>query len=79
MKARFWTEMGLGALSSVLAVATLVWPEWIELVFGFAPDGGSGQAEWLITALCVIAALVSFAIARLEWRHGKAASVTSGG
>ena len=79
MKARFWTEVALGGTSLVLAVASLIRPDWIELVFGVEPDGGSGEAEWLITVLFLFAAIVSFALARVEWRRARAAETASGG
>jgi hypothetical protein len=56
---RFRLEVGLAALSALLFVATVAWPEWIELIFGVDPDHGDGSLEWLIlgvTALCAIGA-----------------------
>jgi hypothetical protein len=79
MRVRFWSEVGLGGLSVALAVVTLVWPDWIELVFGIDPDEGSGTAEWLITGVCTVAAIISFALARIEWRRAQAVGATSGG
>jgi hypothetical protein len=61
-------EIGLAALSVLLFVATVVWPEWIEMISGSDPDHGDGSLEWLImgvTALCAIGAALS---ARAEWR-----------
>ena len=45
-----------------LSVLTLVWPEWIEGVFGVDPDGGSGAVE---AAIVVVLALV----AGMLWLH----------
>jgi hypothetical protein len=77
MKARFWCQIGLGALSGVLAIVSLVWPQWIELIFGIDPDGGSGEAEWLITTLCALAAIISFTRAGIDWRRAVAADTMS--
>ena len=68
VRKRFWLEFGLCVLSSVLLVLTLVWRDWIELVFGFDPDHGSGALEWIITVVTA-AGVVCFAVlARVEWR-----------
>jgi hypothetical protein len=62
--------------SGLLAVVTAIWPDWIERVFGIAPDQGSGALEWLIVAV-VISISVGFALAaRLEWRRAPRADAT---
>ena len=33
-------------LSVLLFFATLLWPEWIEIVFGVDPDFGNGQRHY---------------------------------
>ncbi len=53
---------------ALLAVVTLVWHDWIELVFGVDPDHGSGAVEWLIVALAAAVALAFGVMARAEWR-----------
>lgn len=61
-------DICLAAASVLLFVATLVWPEWIEMTFGVDPDHGDGSLEWLIlgvTALCAIGASLR---ARAGWR-----------
>jgi hypothetical protein len=50
----------------VLLGLTLVWPRWIELVFGVDPDGGSGALEWLIV---LVSSTVLLAASTLAWRH----------
>ena len=35
-------------MGAALSVLTLVWPEWIEEIFGVEPDGGNGSLEWII-------------------------------
>jgi hypothetical protein len=66
---RLRLEIGLAAVSVLLFVATVAWPEWIEMIFGVDPDHGDGSLEWLImgvTALCAIGALLR---ARADWRR----------
>lgn len=43
-------ETALSVVTGTLAVATVFWRDWIEVVFGLDPDGGSGSVEWLIIA-----------------------------
>jgi len=69
MRARFWIEIVLGAVGAVLAVASFIEPQWIEVLFEASPDEGSGEAEWLLSAAFLLAALVSFALAGIEWRR----------
>jgi hypothetical protein len=71
VRRRFWIESLLAGLSAILSVVTLVWHDWIEIVFGVDPDHGSGALEWLIVALAAGTAVAFAAIARAEWRaHG---------
>ena len=66
---RFWVELVMGTVSLIMLAVTSLWPQWIETVFGFAPDAESGETEWDLTAgLCIFAA-VMFVAARLEWRR----------
>jgi hypothetical protein len=69
MRMRFWIEVGLGVMSALLLLLTLVTREWIELLFGVDPDGGSGALEWLIVACLVFLTLVFGALARREHRR----------
>lgn len=53
------------AISAVLAVAVLVWPQWIEGLLGWAPDEWTGATEALLAvaflAVAVIADLLALA------------------
>jgi hypothetical protein len=73
VRKRFWIETGLAAASAVFAVLTLVWKEWIELIFRIDPDHGSGAAEWGIAFTALALAIVFAIVARIEWRHLQAA------
>jgi hypothetical protein len=66
---RLRLEVGLAILSVLLFFATLLWPEWIEIVFGVDPDFGNGSLEWLIMELTAISAVVAIFLARANWRR----------
>ena len=72
LRGRFWAEAGMAALSLGLLLLTLVWDEWIELLFGVNPDGGSGELEWLVAGVTVIVTIAFLALARIEWRRAAA-------
>jgi hypothetical protein len=75
-RGRFWVEAGASLASGLLALVTLIWPDWIERVFGIEPDQGSGALEWLIVGV-VFATSVGLAVAaRLEWRRTSAAETS---
>lgn len=69
LRARFWLESLLAAVSAVLAVFTAVWPTWIEGLFEVEPDAGSGALEWAIVAAFACAAVVLAVLARIEFRR----------
>jgi hypothetical protein len=69
LRRRFWLEVAVAGVSAVALLATLLWREWIELVFHVDPDGGSGALEWLIVAVAALAAVACAALAPLEWRR----------
>ena len=66
---RLLLEVGLAILSVLLFVATPLWPEWIEIVFGVDPDYGNGSIEWLIMELTAISAVGAIFLARADWRR----------
>ena len=66
LRRRFWPEAALAVTSAVLALVTMVWKDWIEIVFGVDPDGGSGALEWAIVAGLLLLAVASGALARAE-------------
>ena len=70
-KRRFWLETGLGVLGSVGAVVTVIWRDWIELLFGADPDAGSGALEWTIVGVSALVALSSFLLATSEWQRNR--------
>jgi hypothetical protein len=60
------------AAGLVMLFVTLVWRDWIELVFGADPDGGSGSLEWALVAAAIAVAVTAAILARLEWLRLKA-------
>ncbi|MEU6665187.1 ABC transporter permease [Streptomyces sp. NPDC046727] len=68
-RTRFWAEVGLGTLSGLLFLITLIWPQWIELAFDVDPDAGSGAVEWLIVAITALVTALCALGARVEWRR----------
>jgi hypothetical protein len=74
LRRRFWIEVAVAAASALALLATLLWREWIELVFHVDPDGGSGALEWLIVAVTATAALGCASLAPVEWRRAAPAA-----
>ena len=69
IRIRFWVQLVLAVTFTVLFIATLFDPTWIEQVFDADPDGGNGSDEWLIVVVFGVAALSMFAFAGREWRR----------
>ena len=79
IRRRFWAALGGAGASSALAISTLISRQWIEFGFGVDPDGGSGGLEWAIVVVTVVAAVVCFWSARVEWRRARLSEVTHHG
>jgi hypothetical protein len=71
LRHRFWVEILLGSVTGVLAIVTLLWHEWIEIIFGVDPDKGNGSAEWAVVALLMIVTVSLAFAARLEWHRAR--------
>jgi hypothetical protein len=65
---RMRIEVVLAIVFALLAVSTIVDPQWIEHLLGFDPDSGSGDAEWLVTAAFGMASLVASVLAGHDLR-----------
>ena len=65
---RFRLEAGLAVLGAAAALATALWPDWIELIFHWSPDHGSGRSEWLVVLVSAVTATASSTLATREWR-----------
>lgn len=79
-KTRLVLETALAVVFAAIFVATVFWPDWIELVFGADPDEGSGELEWAIVAISGLLAVASIIVARMEWRrqHRANGAITGG-
>jgi hypothetical protein len=65
-RGRYYAELLIGAAGLGLFFLTLVTREWIELVTGWDPDGGSGSLELAIALGLLAASATGFTLARLE-------------
>ena len=72
----FWAETGLAAISGILALISLVLPDWIEFVSGWDPDQHDGSVEVLIIVGLFVTALAMAAAAAIEWRRNSAEEST---
>jgi hypothetical protein len=70
---RFWIELATGVTSAVLAVLTVLVPDWIELS-GWDPDNHSGAAEWGLVGCLAVVSVASVLAASAELRHTAARS-----
>jgi hypothetical protein len=71
-KTRLALDTALAVIFTANYVATLFWPDWIELVFGADPDQGNGQFEWATVAVSGVLAFASIIVARIRWsRQGR--------
>jgi hypothetical protein len=73
---RLRVETILAAMFAMLAVVTMIWPNWIEIL-GFDPDHGDGSAEWAIVMLFGVVAAVSALLARHDLRRLRDAGSSS--
>jgi hypothetical protein len=58
-------------------VLTLVWKDWIEIVFRVDPDQHSGSLEWLIVLIPAATSLVLAMAGRKEWRQSRVEALGS--
>jgi hypothetical protein len=77
LSGRFWVELGLGLASTLFAVLTLAWKDWVEIVFKVDPDHHSGSLEWTIVAVAVAVTVIALAAARVEWRKAATAATVA--
>jgi hypothetical protein len=63
----FWIELALAGLSASLCLLTMLSPEWIEELFGFDPDRGTGSFEWELVALSGFLTVLFALLAGRQW------------
>jgi hypothetical protein len=71
LSAAFWIELLLSIIGAFLTALTIVWPDWVEGLFGVDPDGGSGSSEWGITLVFIVVTVMLAAWARRTWRRDR--------
>jgi hypothetical protein len=61
--------------SAMVCVATIVEPQWFEVLFDSAPDDGDGSLETIVAVTVSAIACVVFSwLGRREWRKGRVAT-----
>jgi ABC-type cobalt transport system substrate-binding protein len=60
-------QAGLAVACLTLALATAFWPDWLESLTGWDPDGHSGEVEWLLVACLAAVGAISAALAGASW------------
>jgi uncharacterized membrane protein len=65
----FWIEVGLAAITGLLALITPIFPDWIEFVSGWDPDQHDGSVERMIVVGLFIVTIAMVAAATVEWRR----------
>ena len=67
-------ELAATCVSSVVAIVTIAWPDWIELIFRTDADHGSGALEIVIAGLFAAVAVASALAVRVRIRRDYAAA-----
>lgn len=71
---RLFAHLAAAGLSAGACIATLIEPQWFELLFDSAPDGGDGSLEtWVALGVSAAAFAVFAWLARRDWRRVRAA------
>jgi uncharacterized membrane protein len=72
----FWVEVGLAAITGLLALITPIFPDWIEFVSGWDPDQHDGSVERMIVVGLFVVTIVMVFAAAIEWRRTTATAST---
>jgi hypothetical protein len=65
---QFWLKTSISIAAAALGAVTLLWRDWIEIVFHVDPDHHSGRLEWVVVAGFALVALTAWYLARSDWR-----------
>jgi len=68
LPARFWVELVLGLMSALWLTLAMLLPDWMELLFRFAPDAGDGSMERGFALLWAAVTVLMFGLAGYTWR-----------
>ena len=69
-------ELIVAIALTALAVLTIVWPDWIEGVFGYDPDHGSGAVEAAIIVVLALAAGAAWLYRHFDRKRAAGANAT---
>jgi hypothetical protein len=65
-------EVALTVVVGVLAVVTIFWRDWIEVLTGWDPDHHNGTAEiYIVIGLALVAVALGL-VTRLSWKRDRA-------
>lgn len=64
---RMRIEVVFAVVFALLAIVTILDPQWMEQLFEFHPDHGSGEAEWGLTAMFGVASVLTWLMAGRDW------------
>lgn len=73
LRRRFWPEAGMGVITALMSLVTLMQRDWIEALFKIDPDAGNGSVEWLMVGALLMVTLTLFSLAGYEWHKASAA------
>ena len=79
LRFRFRVEVTAAFIAVAFLTASLISPDWIEKIFGFAPDGGDGATEWSTSFGAVVVFLAATFSARKDWRELRSAEASEAG
>jgi hypothetical protein len=68
LPAKIWVEIALGMISASLLALTILLPDWMEVLFGLAPDAGDGSTEWGLALSLATFSVLMFGFAGRTWR-----------
>jgi hypothetical protein len=71
LKICFWFEVGLAIAAFILAIVTMIWRDWIEIVFRIDPDEGSGALEVIVVVGLLGVSIASTLLAGHDWRRAR--------
>ena len=71
LRRRFWLETSIAIGTGILFLITLVWNNWIEIVFGVDLDNNNGTLEWLMIGVLLVVTIMLFTLASYEWRRAR--------
>lgn len=68
---RLKVESSVAAVGLVLLIVTLVWSDWVEIVFGVDPDHGNGLVEWSIVGVAALCTVTCSTLVGVGWRAAR--------